>query len=62
MSNVEGMYPVHFIKKNEQSETTLQNLSASGGFCGSMFDTLRFAFHWFCSSLFGLAESPYLNR
>jgi hypothetical protein len=38
MSNFEGMYSVYFIKKTEQSETTLRH---------SIFDILRF-----CGSLF----------
>jgi hypothetical protein len=46
MSNVEGMYSVYFIKKTEQSETTLRHSAVRYSiFCGSLFP-------WFYGSLF----------
>jgi hypothetical protein len=37
------MYPVYFIKKNEQSETTLRNSAVRySKFCGSLFGLVKF--------------------
>ncbi len=42
MLNVKGMYSVYFMKKTEQSETTLRNSAVHYS------AVLRFAFPWFC--------------
>ena len=37
------MYPVYFIRKNEQSETTLRNSAVRySKFCGSLFGLVKF--------------------
>ena len=43
MSNVEGMYLVYFIKKDEQSETNLLNSAVQYSiFCGSLIGLVKF--------------------